>query len=374
MNIPFLDLTRQHTSLRRELDAAIGSVLDESRFILGSDVEAFETAFARYCGARTAVGVASGTDAISIALRAVGVEPGDEVITAANTCVPTVAGIEAAKARPVLVDVEPNTHTLDPALLMNAIGRRTRAIVPVHLYGQCADMDPIIAIARVNGLKVVEDAAQAHGAVYGGRRAGTLGDAAAFSFYPTKNLGALGDAGAVVTNDPDVAKRARLLRTYGEHERNGSIFPGMNSRLDALQARVLLAKLAYLESWNQQRYQIASYYRDALKSLPLDFPEEGVGRRHVYHLFVVAVNDRQVFRTHLATAGIETLVHYPRPIHRHPAYAQLATAAGFPVSDRLSEKIVSLPLYPELTESEIEAVVDAVRIASIRTLKLEGIA
>lgn len=259
--VAFLELGRQVSALRSEIDAAVARVLDSGYFVLGPEVETFEQAWAAWCGASHAIGVADGTNAIGLALRAVGVEAGDEVITVSNTCVPTIAGIEAAGAVPVLVDVDETTFTLDPALLAEAITERTRAVLPVHLYGRCADMTAILAIARDAGLKVVEDAAQAHGAESGGRRAGSLGDAAAFSFYPTKNLGALGDGGAVTTSDPEVAERVRLLRMYGERERYLSVVKGGNSRLDAMQAAILSAKLPHLEQWTTRRHEIASIYR-----------------------------------------------------------------------------------------------------------------
>jgi dTDP-4-amino-4,6-dideoxygalactose transaminase len=365
VTVPFLDLSRQVARIREELDAAIAGVLGGGWFVLGPPLEEFERAFAAYCGAREAVGVANGTDAITIALQALGIGPGDEVITAANTCVPTVAGIEATGAAPVLADVDPRTHTLDPGRLHEALGEKTRAIVPVHLYGQCADMGPIVDVARAHGLKVVEDAAQAHGAAYRGRRTGTLGDAAAFSFYPTKNLGALGDGGAVVTDDPEVADQARLLRAYGERERYRSLRPGWNSRLDTLQAAILSTKLSHLDAWTERRREIAARYLAALSDTPLGLPVEGEDRRHVYHLFVVTVADRDAFRDALDGAGVQTLVHYPRPIHHQPAYERLGGGGDrLRECERLSAQVVSLPLFPELEEREVEAVITAVRGAA----------
>jgi dTDP-4-amino-4,6-dideoxygalactose transaminase len=360
VKVPFLDLSRQTAGLRTELDSALAQLLDESRFVFGSAVAEFETRFARYCGAGHAVGVGSGTDAIAIALRAVGVTPGDEVITAANTCVPTAAGIEAAGAVPVLVDADPETYTLDPGALANAVTERTRAVVPVHLYGRCAAMDAIVQIARRHGLKVVEDAAHAHGASYSGRRTGTLGDAAAFSFYPTKNLGALGDAGAVVTDDPAVAEEARLLRNLGEREGNASVRAGGHSRLDTVQAAVLLAKLPHLDAWTARRRALASLYRRALSGTGLELPADSPNGAHVHHLFVVRAPRRDDLRRRLASEGVETRIHYPRPLHLHPAYERLARAGTLPASERLAGEILSLPLYPELTDGEISLVADAV--------------
>ena len=362
MTVPFLDLSRGIAEQRAELDAAVGRVLDEARFVLGEPVRAFEEAFAAWCGAEHAVGVASGTDALELALRAVGVRPGDEVVTAANTCVPTVAAIESAGAVPVLADVDPATATLTPETVERVLTPRTRAVVPVHLYGQCADVEGLLPLARERGIAVVEDAAQAHGASVGGRRAGSLGDAAAFSFYPTKNLGALGDGGAVVTPDAAVAERARLLRSYGERERYESVVAGRNSRLDALQAAVLLVRLGRLDAWNERRRAIAAAYDAGLADAGVELPVEAPGRVHAYHLYVVRSPRRDELRAELADAGIETLVHYPRAVHEHPAYAHLA--GSLPVSERLCAEVLSLPLYPQLRDDEVERVVAAVRAAA----------
>jgi dTDP-4-amino-4,6-dideoxygalactose transaminase len=350
VNVPFLDVSREIAELRTELDAAVAAVLDSGRFVLGERVAAFEHEFAAFCGAGAAVGVASGTDAVTIALQAVGIEPGAEVVVPANTCVPTVAGVEAAGAVPVLADVDPQTWTLDPASARAAVTERTAAILPVHLYGLCADVDAL----RELGLPVVEDAAQAHGAELRGRRAGTLGDAAAFSFYPTKNLGALGDGGAVVTNDKQVAETARRLRAYGERERYESVRSGWNSRLDELQAALLLAKLPHLERWNERRRAIASRYDE----LELERQHVPQGFRHAHHLYVIRSRDRERARRRLAERGVETLVHYPRAVHQHPAYAHLARP-GLDESERLAAEVLSLPLNPWLTDDEVEAVATA---------------
>jgi dTDP-3-amino-3,4,6-trideoxy-alpha-D-glucose transaminase len=356
LTIPFLDLSRQIAATRPDIDAAIERTLRRGRLVLGEALEAFERDFAAYCGARHAVGVGSGTDAIALALEAVGTRPGDEVITAANTCMPTVDGIRQAGCVPVLGDVDPDTYTLSPLALEGALSARTCAIVPVHLYGQCAETDPILQFARAHGLKVVEDAAQAHGAEYRGRRAGTLGDAAAFSFYPTKNLGALGEAGAVVTNDPAVADMVRMARNHGEKKRYNSIVPGRNSRLDELQAAILVAKLPHLDAWNERRRALAAGYARALDESPLTLPREGLERRHIYHLFVVRTPHRDALRRSLAERGVETLIHYPRPVHHHPAYERLGPERSLVTSERLCEEVVSLPLYPELTDAEFEAI------------------
>ncbi len=319
VKVPFLDLTRGVSALRPELDASVASVLDSGRFVLGDHVAAFEAAFAGYCGTGHAAGVASGTDAVAIALRALGIGPGDEVIVPANTCVPTVVGVEAAGATPVLADVDAATWTLDPASAAAAVTERTRAVVSVHLYGLCADVDAL----RELGIAVVEDAAQAHGAELHGRRAGSLGDSAAFSFYPTKNLGAFGDAGAVVTADSAVAGLARSLRAYGERERYESVREGWNSRLDELQGALLLAKLSHLDAWTARRRAIAAVYDEAVRGTELVAQLEPEGYLHVRHLYVVRSADRDGFRARLEQRGIETAVHYPRPIHGHPAYAHL---------------------------------------------------
>lgn len=358
--VRFLDLSRQIAALRQEIDRATHSVLDSARFTGGEHVECFEHAFAEWCGARHAVGVASGTDALALALRALGVGDGDEVVTGANTCIPTVAAIEQTGATPVLADVDSDTWTVDPASVDAACTPRTKAVVPVHLYGQCADMRTISGVARDRGLVVVEDAAQAHGASYGGYRAGTLGDAAAFSFYPTKNLGALGDAGAVVTNCEETARKVRMLANYGESERYLSVVPGgTNSRLDNLQAAVLREKLVQIDRWTQRRRELAAHYRESLAECSVHLPLEAPLREHVWHLFVVLVPDRATFRARLAQAGIETLVHYPRAVHKHPAYRHLGTDR-LTVSERLSEQVVSLPLYPELSDQEADRVIQAV--------------
>jgi dTDP-4-amino-4,6-dideoxygalactose transaminase len=364
VTVPFGDLARQTAAIRPELDTAIDRVLRSGRYLFGDELDRFESAFATWCGVEYAVGVANGTDAVTIALQAVGVGPGDEVITAANTCVPTVVGIENAGAVAVLVDAEAETRTLDPSLVEAAITPRTKALLPVHLYGQCADLGALGEIATRHGLALVEDCAQAHGAEIDGRRAGSIGDAAAFSFYPTKNLGALGDGGAVVTRDAAAAERARLLRNYGERERFEHVLRGRNSRLEALQAAVLDVKLAYLDRWIDRRRAIAARYSDALAGTAVTPAREATGGRHVYHLYVVETSDRDAFRAGLADAGVETAVHYPRPIHLQPAYRELGEGRELPVSEQLAASVVSVPLYPELTDDEVELVCAALRTSS----------
>lgn len=354
--MPFLDLRRQKYAHEGLLAEAFSRVVDRGRFIGGPSLEAFEAAFAAYCGAKHAVGVNSGTDAIALALRAMGIGPGDEVITAANTCVATVTGIAASGATTVLADVDEETWTLDPESAVAAVSERTRAIVPVHLYGQCADVAPL----RGLGLPVLEDAAQAHGAEYEGRRPGAE-HTATYSFYPTKNLGALGDAGAVVTPDGELAERLRRLRSHGERAdaRGIAVEPGANSRLDELQAEILRRRLERLDAGNERRRELAAFYRDRLADSGVVRPVEVEGRKHCWHLFVVLVERRDAFRARLRGRGVETLVHYPEPIHKQPAYRHLPRV-DVPVSERLCEQVVSLPLYPELTDKEAEQVVEAV--------------
>jgi dTDP-3-amino-3,4,6-trideoxy-alpha-D-glucose transaminase len=350
VTIAFRDLRRETAELQVKLRATLDGILAESRFVGGDAVGGFERAFAEYCGAPHAVGVGSGTDAIAIALRAAGISAGDEVITAANTCVPTVAGIVLAGATPVLADVDPRTLTLDPDSAAAAVGPRTRALVPVHLYGRRADMHPLLELARTHGLRVVEDAAQAHGAAL-------IADVAAFSFYPTKNLGALGDAGAVVTSDPAVAARARELREYGRRDDGRSFERSGQSRLDTIQAAILLAKLPLLDGWNARRSELAGRYTDALRSGPVDVPPEG---HHVYHLYVVRSNERDVLRDRLRSRGVETLVHYPLAVHQHPAWSDLGRPGALAESERAAREVLSLPLYPQLTDDEAGRVIEAV--------------
>jgi dTDP-4-amino-4,6-dideoxygalactose transaminase len=357
--IPVFDLSRQVAALRGELDEAIHHVLDSGWFVLGAEVSGFEREFSAYLGGPTVVGVGNGTEAIQLALQAVGVGPGDEVISVANAGVPPVAAIEAADARPVLVDVEPGTQTLDPAAAEAVVTDRTRAILAVHLYGQSADLDALGDLARRRGLRLVEDCAQAHGATWRGQRVGSLGDAAAFSFYPTKNLGALGDGGAVAARDPEVAERARLLRTYGWRAQYRSELKGYTSRLDELQAAILRVKLRHLEDWNAARRALAARYRAGLRTVePLTERPEG---EHVYHLFVVRTARRDDLRAHLQARGIRTGIHYALPTHLQPAYADLGLRQGsLPETERAATEVLSLPLFPELGAEEVERVIEAV--------------
>ncbi len=350
------------SELRHELDAALARVLESGWFVLGGEGRAFEEEFAAATGATHAVGVGSGTDAIELALRALGIGPGDEVVTQANTCVPTVSAIERAGATPVLCDVEPEAGTMDPESLHGTLGPRTRAVIPVHLYGQCADVEAIVELCSEREIDVVEDCAQAVGAELGGRPAGTIGTLGCFSFYPTKNLAALGDGGAVVTNDAELAERLRLVRQYGQTDRYRHVTKGVNSRLDEVQAAVLRTRLPHLERWNTRRAEIAGIYTEALADTPVRPLAQLERRRHVFHLFVVEAPDRDALTAQLEEAGIGTLIHYPTPIHGHPPYARLgAGPVPLSVSERLCNRILSLPIYPELRDDEVQRVAEALR-------------
>jgi dTDP-4-amino-4,6-dideoxygalactose transaminase len=357
LHIPLVDLKAQYTAIRDEIDAAIARVLQNTSFILGPEVKAFEAAFAKFSGARHAIGVSSGTDALHLALRACGVEPGDDVITTPFTFIATAEAITMCGARPVFCEIDSRTGNLDPAALEEAITPRTRAIVPVHLYGQPADMDPILAIAATRGLRVVEDAAQAHGARYKGRPVGTLADAACFSFYPGKNLGAFGDAGAVTTESAEIAERIRMLRDHGRRDKYEHLIEGFGNRLDALQAAVLAAKLPYLPDWNRRRATLAHAYTSALAGLGLTVPHVPEWAGPVWHLYVVRMNNREAARTALAASGISAGVHYPIPLHLQQAYARLGYRKGqFPAAERAADSVLSLPLYPEMPAEAVDAV------------------
>ena len=359
MPIPFFDLTKQYESIQSEIDDATARVLKSGWYILGEQVRAFEKEFAAYIGAPHAIGVGSGTEAIHLALLALGVGAGDEVITVPNTAVATVAAIELTGARAVLCDVRPDSMLIDVEKLARAITPRTKAIIPVHLFGQSADLDPILKLARAKGVFVLEDCAQAHGATYRGKRVGAYGDIAAFSFYPTKNLGAYGDGGAIVTRDAKLAERVNLLRQYGWRERYTSDIKGMNSRLDELQAAVLRVKLRHLDAWNAARRERAALYTELLRTVTP--PREMAYGQHVYHLYVIQSPNRQSLIAHLQARGIGTAIQYPHTIHLQPAYANLGYREGsLPVSEKLAREILSLPLYPELSLDDVRAVAQAV--------------
>ncbi len=339
-------------------------MLGSGRFVLGEQVDGFEREFATFSGATEAIGVASGTDAIELALRGLGVGKGDEVITQANTCVPTVAAILRTGATPVLCDADPRTALMDPESLAGAIGPRTGAVVPVHLYGQMCDMEAILALAEPAGAAVVEDCAQAVGATLGGRHAGTLGDAGAYSFYPTKNLAALGDGGSVIASSAELIERLRMLRVYGAGPRHR--LAGVNSRLDEIQAAILRLRLARVEEGNRRRAEIARHYTEALAETSAPPLACLPGREHAFHLFVVRVPDRDAFRSAMSEHGVETLIHYPHAIHQLHAYRELGRRPGAACqAERLAAEVVSLPLYPELSDAEVEYVAStAVTVAS----------
>ncbi|MBI5092152.1 MAG: DegT/DnrJ/EryC1/StrS family aminotransferase [Candidatus Hydrogenedentes bacterium] len=360
--IPFGEMTTQFQTIEPEIRRAIDEVLASGWFILGKQVQAFEEEFAAYVGAKHAVGVGSGTEALHLALRAVGVGAGDEVVTVANTCVPTVSGIAFSGATPVLVDCHPSTLTMDPNRLHDAITTRTKAIVPVHLYGHPCDMAPILAVASRRGIPVIEDCAQAHGAEYRGARCGAFGAAAAFSFYPSKNLGAYGDGGAVVTNDPALAQTVRMLRNYGEERRYHHTIQGFNSRLDEMQAAILRVKLKHLDAWNEARCNRAAAYTRQLADVPLVLPAEASWAKAIYHLFVVRCDRRDALQEHLKRREIGTLIHYPIPIHLQKAYAHLGRSTGdYPVAETACQQVLSLPMYPELPDASITAIAQAIR-------------
>ena len=364
--VPMVDLAAQHARIRGEIDAALARVVETTRFIGGEECAAFEAEFAAYCGVAHACGVANGTDALTLALRAWGVGPGDEVVTVANTFIATGEAILLCGARPVFVDVDPDTFTMDPARLEKALSPRTRVIVPVHVYGHPADMGPIMELAGRRGLRVLEDAAQAHGATLGERRAGALGHAATFSFYPSKNLGAYGDAGMVTSDDAAFVACVRRLANHGAGaHRYDNVVAGTNSRLDALQAAVLRVKLRHLDGWNEERrLRVEAYTRALEGAAGILLPRERAGARSAWHLYTLRARGRDHLQARLQAQGIATAVHYPRPIHLQPA---MATAGGrpgdLPVSERLSEEVLSLPLYPELPLEAVERIADAVRDA-----------
>jgi len=362
MKVPFLDLNAQTEELRSELDNAIKEVLDSGRFILGPEVSAFEREFASYCGCREAIGTASGLDALKLILRALDIGPGDEVVTAANSFIASALAICSIGAVPVLADVDERTGLLTAETVAPRITARTKALMPVHLYGQPAEMEPLRALVAKHGLFMVEDACQAHGARYQGRRAGGLGTAAAFSFYPGKNLGAFGDGGAVTTDDPVLAERVRTLRNYGSAVKYYHEELGENSRLDTLQAAVLSVKLHRLDVWNEHRRKAAARYRAGLEGLSAVRPMAvSAEAEPVYHLFVVAVEERDALMRHLADCGVESLIHYPVPIHLQRAYLEKGWRQGdFPVAERLAEQILSLPIGPHITDEQVDYVCESI--------------
>ncbi|HEX2273355.1 MAG TPA: DegT/DnrJ/EryC1/StrS family aminotransferase, partial [Acidimicrobiales bacterium] len=362
MTVPFLDLRAAYLELAGAIDAAARSVLARGWYVLGAELEEFERRYAEFVGARHCVGVGCGLDALELSLRAMGVGPGDEVIVPSNTYIATWLAVSLVGARPVPVEPDERTYNIDPGLLKEAVTSRTRVVLPVHLYGQCADMDPILEMCAAHGLPVLEDAAQAHGARYRDVRVGGIGDATAWSFYPTKNLGAMGDAGAVTTNDDALADRLRVLRNYGSRRKYDNEVLGVNSRLDELQAAILAVKLQHLDEWNGRRRHIAGRYLESLSGTGLTLPVVAPWAEPVWHIFVVRTPARDALQQHLRRAGVETLIHYPTPPHRQRAYAWLDLPPGTTtISDAIHREVLSLPIGPHLSDADVDVVIDAVR-------------
>ena len=359
--IPYLDLKAQYASIKEEIGRAVSKVLDSTQFVLGPEVAAFEEEFASSSGATHGVAVNSGTSALHLALLAAGVGPGDEVITVPFTFVATVAAIRYTGAKPVFVDIDPVSFTMDPQALQAALTPRTRAVLPVHLYGQPADMDPIVAFARRHGLAVIEDACQAHAAEYKGRRVGSLGDFACYSFYPGKNLGAYGEGGMVVTSGADHQRKLRQLRDWGQEERYHHVVQGFNYRMEGLQGAILRVKLRYLEAWTEARRAHAARYDAKLAGSRVEVPSARPDSRHVYHIYAVRTDDRAALQKQLQFEGVQTGLHYPIPVHLQRAHADLGYRAGdFPQSERAAREVLSLPMYPEMTSEQVDAVAAAV--------------
>ena len=364
--IPFIDLKAQYKQLKPEIDLAIDRVIESAQFVLGPEVAAFEERFADYCRVSHCVALNSGTSALHLALLAAGIGPGDEVITVSMTFVATTAAILYCGAKPIFVDVEPRSGTMDPTLIEAAITPRTKAIVPVHLHGLMADMDPIIDIARRHGLVVIEDAAQSHGAEYKGRRAGSIGDAGCFSFYPGKNLGAYGEGGAAVCNDPTLARRMMLLRDWGQESKYNHIVAGYNYRMDAIQGAVLNVKMNYIEEWTEARRAVAIHYERLLASGGYPRPAPPSHCRHVYHVYAIRVTQRDEVQKALQKAGIGTSIHYPVPVHLQKAYAGLGYGRGdLPVTETLADRFLSLPIYAELRPEQVAVIVQGLEHASL---------
>jgi dTDP-4-amino-4,6-dideoxygalactose transaminase len=360
--IPLVDLRAQYRSIHGDIDAAIQGVIDRTSFIMGPDMYAFEEAFATYCGVAHCVGVSSGTAALTLSLRTLGIGPGDEVITVAHTFIATAEAICAVGARPVFVDIDPTTYTMDPDQLAATITPATRALIPVHLYGQPAAMTRINQVAQAHGLAVVEDAAQAHGATWQGQKAGNLARLACFSFYPGKNLGAYGDAGAVTTNDVALADQVRLLRNHGRRSKYLHEQVGFGERLDTLQAAILAAKLPYLDCWTAARRRLAQRYNELLAGCEVVLPQMAAGAESAWHLYVIRTPRRDEVAAHLKRHGVETGVHYPVPLHLQPAFAALGCRPGaLPVTEAVADTCLSLPLYPELTDDQQEQVANLIR-------------
>ncbi len=364
--VPFVDLQIQYRSIKREIDAAVARVLESAVFVLGREVEAFEEAFADYVGAQYCVGVSSGSAAIQLATMACGIGANDEVIVPANTFFATAEGVSTAGATPVFIDADPTSYTIDATKIEAAITERTRAIMPVHLYGQAADLDPIFEIAARHNLCVIEDAAQAHGSLYKKRKVGALGRVGCFSFYPGKNLGAYGEGGAVVTDNAEVARSVRILRDHGSEQKYHHEVIGYNFRLEALQGAVLNVKLAHLDHWNALRREHAARYNELLKGADLITPREMSYAHHIYHLYVVQTKERDSLQKNLSEANVQTGIHYPVPVHLQKAYAALGYKEGdFPETEQQARRVLSLPMFPELTEEQITYVAEAISKAAV---------
>ena len=360
--IPFLDLKAQHRALRAELLEAAGRVIDSCQFALGNEVAAFEEEFAAHCDAKFCAGVNTGTSALHLAFLAAGIGPGDEVITVSHTFMASVSSIRYAGAKPVLIDIDPRTYTMDPALIEAAITKNTKAILPVHLYGQTADMDPILAIAKKHNLLVIEDACQAHLAEYKGRKAGSIGQMAAFSFYPGKNLGACGEGGALVTSDPEYIKKVRMLRDWGQEKRYHHTLEGYNYRMDNIQGGFLRVKLKHLPAWTEARRAHAALYRELWAGSPVRFPHEADYAKHVYHIYALMASNRDALQKILGDKGIATGFHYPIPVHLQPCFAHLGHKMGdFPHTEKAAAEEISIPMFAELTDDQIREIVAAVK-------------
>ena len=366
LGVPFVDLKAQHKPIQQELDLAIQDVIDSTAFVLGPAVQDFESDFAQYLGVDHAVGTNNGTTALQLALLALGVGRGDEVIVPAQTFIATAEAVVHTGARPVFVDVLESTACMDPAALAAALTPQTRAIIPVHLFGQAAELEPILDIARARAIPVIEDACQAHGATYQGRRVGSFGIASCFSFYPGKNLGAFGEGGAVATNDDHLAARVRRLRDHGQSQRYYHAEIGYNARMEGIQAAVLGVKLRYLDRWNESRRSHAAYYREWLEGTRVRLPVDAPRREHVYHLFVVRSDDRNTLREHLTHQGIQTGLHYPVPLHLQPAFSGMGYRVGaFPAAEAWAREGLSLPMFAELTRAQLDEVIEGLKSHSL---------
>jgi dTDP-4-amino-4,6-dideoxygalactose transaminase len=365
--IPLVDLKAQYEPIKEEIHHAWDQIFSSMYLFLGPNVQAFEKEFSEYCDTKYAIGVSDGTTAIHLALRAIGIRLGDEVITVSHTFIATAEAVILAGATPVFVDIDPHTYTIDVDQVEKAITSRTKAIIPVHLYGQCAEMDPILEIAQKYKLAIIEDACQAHGATYKGRKAGSIGDMGCFSFYFSKNLGAYGEGGMVTTSNADYAQKIRMMRDHGSERRYFHEVLGWNGRLDELQAAVLRIKLPHLDSWNERRRQIASFYQSGMSDMGIETPQERAGNRHVYHLYVIRTEDRDALRNLLDQEGIGTGIHYPVPIHLQPAFKKYSPPMGsLPVTERIVTQILSLPMYPELSPDQAQRVVEGIRKAKMK--------